>query len=101
MEIKLESYEVEEALINYIKNKYKINVKIFEDYGQTLWLETNERIWVYEKHKNGKVKTHPEHGHKIVDYDKSTWNRKFESIGEMSSITFDVEPINEEEEESG
>lgn len=101
MEIKLESYEVEEALINYIKNKYNINVKIFEDYGQTLWLETNERIWVYEKHKNGKVKTHPEHGHKIVDYDKSTWNRKFESIGEMSSITFDVEPINEEEEESG
>jgi len=101
VEIKLDNYEVEEALINYIKNKYNINVKIFEDYGQNMWLETNERVWAYEKHKNGKVKIHPEHGHKIVDYDKSTWNRKFESIGEMSSITFDVEPINEEEEESG
>jgi len=97
VEIKLESYEVEEALKEYIKNKYKLDVKIFSDYGQTLWLETNERVWVYEKHKNGRIKTDPEHGYKIVDYDKSTWNRKFESIGEMSSITFEVDSINEED----
>ena len=96
MEIKLESYEVEEALKEYIKNKYKLDVKIFSDYGQTLWLETNERVWVYEKHKNGRIKTDPEHGYKIVDYDKSTWNRKFESIGEMSSISFEVDSIKEE-----
>ena len=95
MEIKLESYEVEDALKEYIKNKYDIDVEMFSDYGQTLCLETNERIWVYEKHKNGKVKTHPEHGHKIVDYDKSTWKRKFESIGDMSSITFEVDSIKE------
>ena len=97
MEIKLESYQVEEALKEYIKNKYKFDVKIFSDYGQTLWLETNERVWVYKKHKNGRIKTDPEHGYKIVDYDKSTWNRKFESIGEMSSITFEVDSINEED----
>ena len=97
MEIKLESYKVEEALKEYIKNKYKLDVKMFSDYGQTLWLETNERVWVYKKHKNGRIKTDPEHGYKIVDYDKSTWNRKFESIGEMSSITFEVNSINEED----
>ena len=97
MEIKLESYQVEEALKEYIKNKYKLDVKMFSDYGQTLWLETNERVWVYKKHKNGRIKTDPEHGYKIVDYDKSTWNRKFESIGEMSSITFEVNSINEED----
>lgn len=97
MEIKLESYEVEEALKEYIKNKYKLDVEMFSDYGQKLWLETNERVWVYKKHKNGRIKTDPEHGYKIVDYDKSTWNRKFESIGEMSSITFEVDSINEED----
>ena len=95
MEIKLESYEVEDALKEYVKNKYDIDVEMFSDYGQTLWLEINERVWVYEKHKNGKVKIHPEHGHKIVDPDKSTWKRKFESIGDMSSITFEVDPIKE------
>ena len=95
MEIKLESYEVEEALKEYIKNKYKLDVKIFSDYGQTLWLETNERVWVYKKHKNGRIKTDPEHGYKIVDYDKSTWKRKFQSIGDMSSITFEVDLIKE------
>tara|TARA_R110002020_G_scaffold216534_2_gene424326 strand:- start:89 stop:391 length:303 start_codon:yes stop_codon:yes gene_type:complete len=97
VEIKLESYEVEEALKEYIKNKYKLDVEMFSDYGQKLWLETNERVWVYKKHKNGRIKTDPEHGYKIVDYDKSTWNRKFESIGEMSSITFEVDSINEED----
>ena len=96
MEIKLESYEVEDALKEYIKNKYDIDVEMFNDYGQTLWLETNEHIWVYEKHKNGKVKTN-EHGHKIVDYDKSLWKRKFESIGDMSSITFEIDSINKED----
>ena len=97
MEIKLESYEIEDALKEYIKNKYDIDVEMFSDYEQPLWLETNERIWVYEKHKNGRIKTDPEHGYKIVDYDKSTWKRKFQSIGDMSSITFEVDLINKED----
>ena len=97
MEIKLESYEVEESLIDFLKNKYNIDVKIQQDYGENLCLETNERVWVYKKHKNGRIKIDSEHGYKIVDYDKSTWKREFMYIGEMSNIVFNVEPINEED----
>ncbi|WP_340158397.1 hypothetical protein [uncultured Maribacter sp.] len=95
MEIKISGHEVEEAILNFVKKKYGHSFKISE-HDPCMTLESSERIWVYRKHKNGKVKTNPEHGYKLVDHDKSTWKRTFTTIGECDEISFYVKEVSGE-----
>ena len=95
MEIKISGHEVEEAILNFVKKKYGHSFKISE-HDPCMTLESSERIWVYRKHKNGKVKTNPEHGYKLVDHDKSTWKRTFPTIGECDEISFYVKEVSGE-----
>jgi len=95
MEIKISGYDVEEAILDFVKKKYGHSFKISE-HDPCMTLESNERIWVYKKHKNGKVKTDPEHGYKLVDHDKSLTKRSFTTIGECDDICFYVKDVSDE-----
>ena len=92
MEIKISGYELEEAILEFIKKKYGHSFEISK-HDPHFEIESNERIWVYKKHKNGKIKTDPEHGYKLVDHDKSLTKRTFTKIGECDDVTFYVKEI--------
>jgi hypothetical protein len=55
MEIKLNSWDINNAIEEYLEKKYSLKISIdnLEDY---LYLEHDELEYEYEKHKNGKVK---------------------------------------------
>tara|TARA_R100000544_G_scaffold36127_1_gene24041 strand:- start:5456 stop:5746 length:291 start_codon:yes stop_codon:yes gene_type:complete len=95
VEIKISGYEVEEAVLDFIKKKYGHSFEISK-HDPHFEIESNERIWVYKKHKNGKVKTDPEHGYKLVDHDKSLTKRTFTKIGECDDVTFYVKEISDD-----
>ena len=96
MEIKLDGYELEEAVLEFIKNKYGVTLELSE-HEPCMILESSERIWAYQKHKNGKIKKDPEHGYDLVDHDKSTWKKTFTTIGECDELSFYVKEINNNE----
>lgn len=98
MEIKLDGYELEEAVLEFIKNKYGVTVEISE-HDPCMILEYSERIWAYQKHKNGKIKTDPEHGYNLVDHDKSTWKKTFTKIGECDELSFYVKEVSNDNTE--
>ena len=95
MEIKISGYEVEEAVLDFIKKKYGVSTEISE-HDPCMILESSERVWAYQKHKNGKIKTDPEHGYNLVDHDKSTWKKTYTAIGECDSIEFHVQEVSNE-----
>ena len=68
--------------------KYQNTILIFE-------VESNERVWVYRKHKNGKVKI-AENGFRQVDHELSTWKRTFKRIEECDDINFHVKELGDE-----
>ena len=96
MEIKLAGYELEEAVLDFIKNKYGHSFELSE-HDPCMMLETSERVWVYQKHKNGRIKKDPEDGYRLIDYDKSSWKRTFTTIGECDDISFYVKEIDKEQ----
>ena len=90
MRIEISGWEAEEAILDFIKKKYGVSFEISE-HDPCMALEHTERVWVYQKHKNGHIKKHPEHGYNLVDQDKSTWKQNFTTIDECDSISFHVE----------
>lgn len=92
MVIKISGYEVEEAILEFIKKKYGHSFELSE-HDPCMILESSERVWAYQKHKNGRIKKHPEHGYNLVDHDKSTWKKTFTTIGECDDITFYVKEV--------
>jgi hypothetical protein len=92
MRIEIDGYEVEEAVLDFIKKKYGISVQISE-HDPFMTLESQERVVAYQKHKNGRTKKHPEHGYSLVDNEKSTWKTIYTHMGESDQISFYVEEI--------
>ena len=74
MRISLSTYEVIEAVADFVQTKYSMTVD--SDLITESSLEYQEREYVYKKHKNGRLKK-DENGYRIVDHDKSKWITKF------------------------
>lgn len=92
MEIKLNSWDINDAIEEYLKKKYslKINMNNLEDY---LYLEYYELEHEYQKHKNGKVKKDKD-GYKIIKDEK--YVKKYACLNDNSNISFYVDTFNEE-----
>ena len=71
MEIKLDSDELEEAVLEFIKNKYGVTVEISE-HDPCMILESSDNL---------------------VDHDKSTWKKTFTKIGECDELSFYVKEV--------
>ena len=95
MQIKISSYEVEEAILDFVNKKYGHSFEISK-HDPHFEIESNERVWVYRKHKNGKVKINPESGFRQVDHELSTWRRTFKRLEECDDITFYVKELDDE-----
>ena len=96
MKIKISGCDVEEAILDFVKKKYGHSFEISK-HDPHFEIESNERIWVYKKHKNGKVKIDPENGYREIDYDKSNWKRTFTRIQECDDMFFYVKELADEE----
>jgi len=94
MKIKISSYEVEEAILEFVNKKYGHSFEVSK-HDPHFEVESNERVWVYKKHKNGKVKI-AENGFRQVDYELSTWKRTFKRIEECDDINFHVKELGDE-----
>jgi|TARA_E500000318_G_C3444253_1_gene166275 hypothetical protein len=92
MEIKLNSWDINDAIEEYLEKKYslKININDLEDY---LYLEHDELEYEYEKHKNGKVKKDKD-GCRIIKDEK--YVTKHVCLDNVCSISFYVDTFNEE-----
>jgi len=92
MEIKLNSWDINDAIEEYLEKKYslKININNLEDY---LYLEHYELEYEYEKHKNGKVKKDKD-GYKIIKDEK--YVKKYACLNDASNISFYVDTFKEE-----
>lgn len=86
MEIKLDGWEIREALQGYIEEKYKLEID-FSEMSSYPCFEYTEREIVHKKHKNGKVKKN-KHGMWIIDEDKTKWVTKHTDVYDESSISF-------------
>jgi hypothetical protein len=95
MKIEIDGYEVEEAILDYIKKKYGISVRVSED-DPCMTLESQERVVAYQKHKNGRIKKHSEHGYSLVDNEKSTWKTIYTHMEESDQISFYVDEIEDD-----
>ena len=92
MEIKLNSWDINDAIEEYLKKKYslKINMNNLED---CLYLEHYELEHEYQKHKNGKVKKDKD-GYKIIKDEK--YVKKYACLNDDSNISFYVDTFSEE-----
>ena len=55
MEIKLNSWDINEAIVDYLKKKYDLDID-FEKMHDYPCFKYSEREVVYKRHNNGKVK---------------------------------------------
>ena len=74
MRISLSSYEVAEAVISRIKEKYGMSIDA--DSITEASLEYQVREYVYAKYRNGQF-IKDQHGHKTIDSEKSKWKTEF------------------------
>jgi hypothetical protein len=86
MEIKLNSWDINEAIKNYVKDKYNLDVD-FEEMDEYPCLEYSKREIVHKKYKNGKVKK-DKNGMWIIDEEKTKYVTEFAEIGNDSAIVF-------------
>ena len=86
MEIKLNSWDVNEAIKNYVKDTYNLDVD-FEQMDEYPCLEYSRREIVHKKHKNGKVQK-DKNGNWIIDEDKTKYVTEFAEISDDSAIVF-------------
>ncbi len=92
MEIKLNSWDINDAIEEYLEKKYslKINMNNLED---NPYLEYQTIEYEYQKHKNGKVKKDKD-GYKIIKDEK--YVKKYACLNDDSNISFYVDTFNEE-----
>lgn len=86
MEIKLNSWDINQAIEDYIKIKHNIDVDFSEMHDYPCF-EFTEREVVYKRHKNGKVKKHKD-GYWLVDEKKTKYVKKYGEISDDASISF-------------
>lgn len=86
MEIKLNSWDINEAIVDYLKKKHDLNIdfKSMHDYP---CFEYTERELVYKRHKNGKVKKNKD-GSWLVDDKQTKYVTKYAEVSDDSCISF-------------
>jgi len=86
MEIKLNAWEIEQAIFDYLK-KDKGIVLEKDKMQEPLCLDYNETEFAYKKHKNGKLKKCKD-GYSIIDHENTRDIQKYAVIDECATISF-------------
>jgi len=86
MEIKLNSWDMNEAIQDYLKKKFSLNVDM-NDLSDYPCIEYTEYQFAYKKHKNGKLKKCKD-GYSIIDHENSKHETKYAELGDGCSISF-------------
>ena len=86
MEIKLNAWDMEIAIQDYLKKKFDIDVN-FDDLNEYPLLEYYEYQFAYKKHKNGKLKKCKD-GYSIIDHEKSENEKKWAELSDAWSISY-------------
>tara|TARA_R110001592_G_C13139200_1_gene747190 strand:- start:2064 stop:2333 length:270 start_codon:yes stop_codon:yes gene_type:complete len=86
MEIKLNSWDINQAIEDYLKKKHDLDVD-FSEIDDYPCFKYTEREIVYKRHKNGKVKKHKD-GYWLVDEKKTKYVEKYGEISDDASISF-------------
>lgn len=86
MQIKLNSWDIDEAMQDYLKKKYGLDVNI-NDLSDYPCIEYQEYVRAYKKHKNGKLKKCKD-GFSIIDDKNSKWITKYAEFSDGCSFNF-------------
>ena len=89
MEIKLDGWEIREAIKGYIEAKHNLEIEFSEMFSYPC-LEYTEREIVHKKHKNGKVKKDKD-GMWIIDESKTKYVTKYAEVTDESNISFFID----------
>ena len=85
MEIKLNSWDMNEAIQDYVKKKFSMDIDI-NDMSQYPCIEYSEYKYAYKKHKNGKLKKCKD-GYSIVDHENSKYETVYAELGDGCSVS--------------
>tara|TARA_R100000781_G_scaffold33629_1_gene24382 strand:+ start:654 stop:941 length:288 start_codon:yes stop_codon:yes gene_type:complete len=85
MEIKLDMYEVEQALFDYIEVKYGLDCSENFDRDAGMFVKMYRPEYVWKKHKNGRY-VKDEHGARVVDWKKTTFKKEYAHIFEDDEL---------------
>ena len=86
MEIKLNSWDINEAIVDYLKKKHDLDID-FESMHDTPCFKYTEREVVFKRHKNGKVKKNKD-GLWLIDKEQTKYVTKYAEVGDDSCISF-------------
>ena len=95
MMIKLHSWELQEAIEAYIKNKLKAEIDA-DKFDVEMIVEHSVPVWKDMKHKNGKVVRNPVHGYVEREIDRF----KIERVCLEEEADFEIYLNPREEEEA-
>ena len=84
MEIKLNSWDINEAIGDYIKKKHNLEID-FKEMHDYPCFKYSERKVVYKRHKNGKIKKHKD-GYYLIDEKQTKYVTKCANVSEEASI---------------
>ena len=88
MQLSFDYYEIQEAIQLLVKEKLGIDIDLEDisphDYPS---IEYRERVLAYKKHKNGK-EVKDENGIREIDWDKTTYKKKWIEFDDSADITF-------------
>lgn len=84
MEIKLNSWDINEAIGDYIKKKHNLEID-FKEMHDYPCFKYSERKVVYKRHKNGKIKKHKD-GYYLIDEKQTKYVTKYANVSEEASI---------------
>jgi hypothetical protein len=86
MEIKLHSWDINEAIADYIKKKHDLEID-FKEMHEYPYFKYSEREVVYKRHRNGKIKKHKD-GYYLIDEKQTKHVTKYAEVSDDSSISF-------------
>lgn len=86
MEIKLNSWDINEAIVDYLKKKHDLDID-FESMHDYPCFKYTEREVVYKRHKNGKVKKNQD-GLWLIDDKQTKYVTKYAEVSDDSCISF-------------
>ena len=84
MEIKLNSWDINEAIGDYIKKKHNLEID-FKEMHDYPCFKYSERKVVYKRHRNGKIKKHKD-GYYLIDEKQTKYVTKYANVSEEASI---------------
>jgi hypothetical protein len=89
MEIKLNSWDINEAIVDYLKKKYDLDID-FEKMHDYPCFKYSEREIVYKRHNNGKVKKNKD-GVWLIDKEQTKYVTKYAEVSDDSYISFYID----------